>query len=203
MINIKNLINNTSDKLVTYANSKYALFILIVVSFTESSFFIIPPDFFLFAMAMAIPSRALFFAFITTIFSVLGGLFGYLLGYLFFDIFFLDYISSKETYLMAFNKFKELYNSHSFLAIFIIGFTPIPYKIGTIASGALHTNLVYFVVASFLSRGLRFFLLAFLIKYFHKSGKELIIKYFKKTIVILSMIIFVIFIGYIVVQYYY
>jgi membrane protein YqaA with SNARE-associated domain len=196
MINKKNFLNELRDNIIMCSKSKYALIILIIVAFTESSFFVIPPDVLLFAMAMAVPSRAFFYAFVTMVSSVLGGLFGYLIGYLFFDMFIFEYISSHPKYLAAFNQFKDFYNSYSFMATFIAGFTPIPYKIATIASGAFQANIVYFTLASIASRGLRFFLLAFVIKLFHKSGKELIIKHFKKLIIVLSLLACIIFIIY-------
>lgn len=196
MINTKNFLNELREKIILCSKSKYALIILIVVAFTESSFFIVPPDVLLFAMAMAVPNKALFYAFVTTLSSVAGGLFGYLLGYLFFDAFIFDYIASRPSYLSAYNQFKDLYNSYSFIATFIGGFTPIPYKIVTIASGAIQANVFLFTFASLLSRGLRFYMLAILIKLFHKAGKDIIIKHFKKLIVILSILICIIFIIY-------
>lgn len=196
MFSIKNFLNSLREYIVMCSKSKYALVILIVVAFTESSFFVIPPDIILFTMAMAVPSRALFYAFVTTLSSVVGGLFGYLLGYLFFDVFIFDYIASHAKYLTAFNQFKDFYNSYSFMATFIAGFTPIPYKIATIASGAFQANIIYFTLASICSRGLRFFILAMVIKLFHKSGKDIIIKHFKKLIIVLSLLICILFIMY-------
>ncbi|MDR0484351.1 MAG: VTT domain-containing protein [Alphaproteobacteria bacterium] len=189
LLSLKNFTKNLQSKVVEYSQSKYALYVLIVVAFTESSFFFIPPDIFLVTMAMAHPKKAFFYAFVATVASVLGGLFGYLLGYLFFDVFIYDFIVH-HGYLETFNKFKSYYDNYAALATFVAGgFTPIPYKIATITSGALQANIFSFVLASIVARGLRFFIWAFLIKTFHKSGKDIILKHFKKIIIILSLIL--------------
>ncbi|MCL2567118.1 MAG: DedA family protein [Alphaproteobacteria bacterium] len=190
-LSLKNFIANLQNKIIVYSKSKHALVVLIVVAFTESSFFLIPPDIFLFTMAMAHPKKAFFYAFVTTVASVIGGLFGYLLGYLFFDIFIYDFIAARPSYLAAFTKFKEYYDAYATIATFIAGgFTPIPYKIATITSGALQANLFGFIIASIAARGLRFFVLAYLIRLFHKSGKDIIVRHFRKIALIVSLIIF-------------
>ncbi len=173
---------------VSYTNSKYALYILILTAFTESSFFLLPPDVLLIPMAFAVPSKALFYAFITTISSVFGGIFGYVLGYYAYD----GFLKSTIEFLGYSNKFAEFqsfYNNYGVLAVFIAGFTPIPYKIATIASGIFKANIIPFVVASLCSRGLRFFLLAFIIKFYHTRGKDYIVKNFKQLSILFSIII--------------
>jgi membrane protein YqaA with SNARE-associated domain len=184
----KNIQDATIKWLQKYLNNKYALWILIVVSFTESSFFIVPPDLLLIPLAFAFPNRALFFAFVTTLSSVAGGAFGYLLGYLIYDGVLQNLILDLG-YVVHFNKFKLFYDEYGIWAIFIAGFTPLPYKIATIASGVFESNFIMFLIVSFASRGLRFFLLAFIIKFYHAKGRAFIEKYFKKIIMISSIII--------------
>ncbi|MDR2008143.1 MAG: VTT domain-containing protein [Alphaproteobacteria bacterium] len=191
-LSLKNSISNLQDKIIAYSKSKHALAVLIVVAFTESSFFLIPPDIFLFTMAMAHPKKAWFYALITTVSSVIGGLFGYLLGYLFFDMFIYDFIVARPNYFATFTKFKEYYDAYAALATFIAGgFTPIPYKIATITSGALQANLFTFILASIAARGMRFFVLAYLVIVFHKKGKDIIMKHFRKIALIVSLILLV------------
>lgn len=189
--------NKIIDKLVVYTNSKHALYILIIVAFTESSFFIIPPDLLLIPMAFAVPSKALIYALITTISSVLGGLFGYAIGYFAYDGILKGTIEVFG-YTHKFELFQNFYNNYGILSVFIAGFTPIPYKIATIASGIFKGNILLFLLASFASRGLRFFLLAFLIKFYHSRGKDFIKKNFKQLIILTSILIFIIIFAYII-----
>jgi membrane protein YqaA with SNARE-associated domain len=187
---LKKWFSKIHDKMVFYANSKYAIYILILVAFTESSFFLLPPDILLILMAISIPQKALLYALITTISSVLGGVFGYFLGYFTYDSF-LNALINSFGYEHKFEAFKSFYLQYDIFAIFIAGFTPIPYKIATISSGIFKANLVSFIVVSFLSRGLRFFILAFLIKNYYESGKELISKHFNKIILISSLLLII------------
>jgi membrane protein YqaA with SNARE-associated domain len=138
---------------------------LFAVSFAESSFFPLPPDVLLGPMAAAEPQRWLRYAFICTVASVLGGLFGYAIGYFLFEtvgqaiIGFFGY-AGKEAGLRA------LYAEWGAWVIFIKGLTPIPYKLVTIVSGAMHYPLMMFVLASTLTRGLRFLLVAWVFQHF-------------------------------------
>jgi membrane protein YqaA with SNARE-associated domain len=147
------------------AASPYAPWWLACVSFAESSFFPIPPDVLLIPMVVARPDRAWRYALICTVASVIGGMFGYALGYALFDqlagplIRFYHYES-------AFAQFKTMFAEYGLWVILIKGMTPIPYKIVTIASGAAQFNFPVFVAASLLTRGLRFFLLAGLLRSF-------------------------------------
>ncbi len=184
---------------LSYTKSRYALYILILTAFTESSFFILPPDILLIPMAFAVPSKALFYALITTISSVLGGIFGYALGYYAYDGFLksaIDFLG----YSNKFNQFQNIYNNYGILAVFVAGFTPIPYKIATIASGIFKANLIPFIITSLLSRGLRFFLLAFIIKFYHTRGKDYIVKNFKQLSILFSILIILIVFAYIIYQ---
>ena len=149
--------------LLGWAKHKHAERYLAVTSFAESSFFPIPVDVMLAPMVLGKPNKAWRFAFITTVMSVLGGLFGYLMGAFFFESIgaqMLDFFHAHET----FESVKESYLKHGMLIILLAGFTPIPYKIFTIASGVVGVAIAPFILMSFIGRGGRFFLVAGLIK---------------------------------------
>ena len=162
------------------------------IAFTESSFFPIPPDLLLLPMALARPLKWMRLAIITTFFSVLGGIFGYFIG-----VFLWDTIGQSiiEFYHLEnqFDLFKKNYNEKGALIVFVAGFTPIPYKLITISSGGMHLDLITFVIASFISRGARFFILTGIIRLFGDAAKKLIDKYFSILTLILGLIIIIIF----------
>ena len=143
------------DKALQWAKHRHASKYLFALSFAESSFFPVPPDVMLAPMALAQPSKALRFALLTTIASVLGGVFGYLIGYFAFDTIapWLQETRYWDKYLLA----RDWFDEWGFWAIFIAGFSPIPYKVFTIAAGALSMMFLPFVAASLVGRGLRFF----------------------------------------------
>ncbi len=133
------------------------------VSFAESSFFPIPVDIMLAPMVLAQPHHAWRLAGITTVMSVLGGLFGYIIGAYFFDLYgapLLDYFDAHA----AFAKAQAQYVEYGMVIVLIAGFTPVPYKIFTIASGVIGIAVIPFMLMSLISRGARFFLVAGLIK---------------------------------------
>ncbi len=130
------------------------------LSFAESSFFPIPPDVMLAPMSMAQPRRALGFATLTTITSVLGGMFGYLIGMFAFDLV-APWIEDGR-YATAFAQAQQWFDTWGFVAIFAAGFSPIPYKVFTITAGVLGMAFLPFVLASLVGRGLRFYLVALL-----------------------------------------
>lgn len=128
------------------------------VSFAESSFFPIPPDVMLAPMALANPKRWWWLALITTLASVAGGMAGYLIGYFAMDAI-LPWLQESR-YWPAYQTAVEWFGKWGFWAVFVAGFSPIPYKVFTIAAGALSMALLPFVLASIIGRGLRFFLVA-------------------------------------------
>ena len=136
----------------------YDFFGLFVLAFIEASFFPVPPDVLLILLCLLNKNLFLFYALITTIGSVLGGVLGYGIGYL-GEHYILEKLFSKK----KIEKVHRLFNKYEAWAIFIAGFTPVPYKVFTIAAGVFYVNIKKFVLFSFLSRGLRFFLEAFLI----------------------------------------
>ncbi|MCX7722662.1 MAG: DedA family protein [Verrucomicrobiae bacterium] len=152
----------------------WALFGIAVI---ESSVFPVPPDVLLIALAVGAPRRALWFATICSIGSVLGGVIGYAIGWGAWHAvrgFFIPYIFSQA----AFDKVAELYQGNAFLAILTAAFTPIPYKVFTIAAGVFGVSLWTLVLASVLGRSARFFAVGGLIYIFGPSIKVFIEKYF-------------------------
>lgn len=134
---------------------------LVALSFAESSFFPIPPDVMLAPMCLAKTSKAFYFALITTLASVVGGIFGYLIGHYSFEL--VDPVLTALNYQEKFELVKVWFSEWGFWAILIAGFSPIPYKLFTIAAGMLGMVFLPFVIASVIGRGARFFLVAFLI----------------------------------------
>lgn len=149
--------------ILKWAKHKHAERYLAGISFAESSFFPIPVDVMLAPMVLANKSKAWRLAAITTLMSVVGGAFGYMLGAFFFDAYgdqMLNYFHAHET----FESIKAKYAANGILIILLAGFTPVPYKIFTIASGVLGIAFLPFVLLSLIGRGARFFLVAALIK---------------------------------------
>ncbi len=162
---------------------------LFVIAFAESSFFPIPPDVLLIALALGRPNRALWFAFLATMGSVIGGIAGYYIGVGLFEQIgrpILEWYNAMG----KFERVGELYRENLVLALGTAGFTPIPYKVFTIAAGAFAIPLLPFVVISAVSRGLRFFLVAALIYYFGPPIKRFIDRYFN-TLTILFVVLLV------------
>ncbi len=152
------------------SKSKYSQYFLSLVAFIESIFFPIPPDLILIPIVYFNPNKFLITAMNCTIFSVIGGAFGYYIGYLIFDVV-QSYIDiSKQT------KFTNFYNDWGIFAVFLGGFTPIPYKVIALTSGYSQFNFIYFIFLSVLSRGLRFFIIALIIKKFGNIGMQILKK---------------------------
>jgi membrane protein YqaA with SNARE-associated domain len=147
------------------------------ICFVESSFFPIPPDIMLIPMVQAAPQKAWRLATIATIFSVLGGIFGYLIGMLLFDAFampLLERLGKADSVIEFSNKVEE----YGALAVFGAGLTPFPYKVITIMSGALKINFAVFMAASVMARSLRFFLVAGIVKSFGPKAEEIMKEHF-------------------------
>jgi len=150
------------DWVLGWAKHPRASRYLAALSFAESSFFPIPPDVMLAPMALGRRDRAWWFAFITTVWSVLGGALGYLIGMFLFDVLaqpLISFYDASEAFATAQDKFK----AHGVWIVFIAGITPIPYKIFTISAGLASMAFLPFVVASLIGRGARFFLVSALI----------------------------------------
>ncbi len=184
-------------KCLELAAHKSSNFYLGLVSFIESSFFPIPPDAMIIPMVIAKKKEYLKIFLIASIFSVLGGIFGYLMGYLFFDlamyvIEFYGYQDKVENLKLSMSR------GGGFLAwlsiLFLAGFTPLPYKAFTIASGLIAFNLPIFIIVSFISRSLRFFIVAYLSHKFGELFTGYMEKHGSKWFTIIGIIIVIIFI---------
>ena len=184
-------------KCLELAAHKSSNFYLGLVSFIESSFFPIPPDAMIIPMVIAKKKEYLKIFLIASIFSVLGGIFGYLIGYLFLDL---------AMYLIEFYGYQDkvenlklsMSQGSGFLAwlsiLFLAGFTPLPYKAFTISSGLIAFNLPVFIIVSLISRGLRFFIVAYLSYKFGELFTEYMEKHGSKWFTIIGIIIVIIFI---------
>ncbi len=149
------------------------------LSFAESSFFPVPPDVMLMPMSLAKPERAMRFATITTLASVAGGMAGYAIGYFGLDLI-APLIQEGGRWASAYSKASHWFQAWGFWAILIAGFSPIPYKVFTIAAGALSMAFVPFVLASAVGRGARFFLVARLLAWGGASMEQRIRQYIER-----------------------
>ena len=146
------------DRVIHWAGHRHAERYLIAMSFAESSFFPVPPDVLLAPMTIASPSRGWRFALVTTLASVVGGAAGYAIGWFAIDL--VEPVLVSLGYWEAYERANAWFMRWGFWAVLIAGFSPIPYKVFTIAAGALQMLLPVFLVASFVGRGARFFLVA-------------------------------------------
>ena len=185
-----NFLKRTYNWTLEKAQHKNAKWYLSLISFAESSFFPIPPDILLIPMALASKAKALFYAFICTLFSVLGGILGYAIGYFFYNS---VGIYSVELYHLenSFNIFEDYYKEFGILIVLGAGITPFPYKFITIASGVFGLNIFLFIIVSIIGRGLRFYLIAILLYFFGEKIKLIIDKYFN----ILTILFFILLVG--------
>ncbi len=181
-----NFVRKMYDWVLHWAETPYGPLALFILAFAESSFFPIPPDALLIALALGVRKKSFKFAAICTIASVLGALFGDAIGhFIWWEN--VNQFSEVANFFFAnipgfthelFDKVKGLYDEWNFWIIFTAGFTPIPYKVFTITGGAFNINLVLFILASVIGRAGRFFLVAFLIWKFGEQIKGFIDKYF-------------------------
>ncbi|RLC26973.1 MAG: DedA family protein [Deltaproteobacteria bacterium] len=160
-----------------WAETPYGSWALFLLAFSESSFFPVPPDVLLIALAVSIPKKSFKYALICTAGSLIGGCLGYLIGWQFMitvgeKIIQFYGLTHKMQYI------KDLYMQYDAWAIGIAGFTPIPYKVFTISAGAFDINFTVFIIASAVSRAARFFLVAWLIYIFGPKIKTFIDRYF-------------------------
>lgn len=146
------------DKVMQWSRHRLAIYWLSFVSFIEAIFFPIPPDVMLMPMSISHPQRAMKYALFTTVASVLGGIVGYLVGLYAFD-FISSYISA-HGYQGRLDQVIKWFDDWGIIVLFIAGFSPVPYKIFTVAAGLLQMAFLPFVVTAFISRATRFFLVA-------------------------------------------
>ncbi len=185
-----NFLNKLYNWTLTKAKHKNAKWYLCLISFAESSFFPIPPDLLLIPMALANKLKSLFYAFICTFSSVIGGVAGYAIGYFFYN--------SVGTYIVefyhlenSFSIFENYYKEYGILIVLGAGITPFPYKFITIASGVFGLNIFLFIIVSIIGRGSRFYLIALLLYFFGERIRLIIDKYFN----ILTIVFFILLVG--------
>ncbi len=152
------LFSTLYEKTLVWSKHRHAPKYLSAMSFAESSFFPIPPDVMLMPMSLATPQKAFYFAWLTTLFSVLGGILGYAIGYWAMDI--LMPVIESMGYVEKIQKGEQFFAEYGVWIILMAGFSPVPYKLFTITAGASSMALLPFILASIIGRGARFFLVA-------------------------------------------
>ena len=189
------MFNSLYKKCLNLAAHKSSKYYLAFVSFIESSFFPVPPDVMVIPMVIAKKDDFIKIFLIATIFSVLGGILGYFIGAFFFDI---------STQIMSFYGYEDkfinlknnLMNSEGFYAwlgiLFLAGFTPLPYKVFTVASGLIGFNIIIFIIISLISRGLRFFIVSYLSYKFGDLFTQFMEKHGSKWFTIVGIFIVII-----------
>lgn len=184
-------------KMMSWSIHPHARYYLAGISFIESSVFPIPPDVMLISMGLAAPKKACHYALIATFFSVLGGMLGYALGYFFMEL--IEPYLLQSSYAHSYLHIRQWFDSSGILMVFLAGFSPFPYKIFTITAGALQMPFWYpFVIGSIFGRGLRFFLVSFIL-YFLGDRLEKQIRRFIDWIGITLVALLVV--GYLVYQW--
>lgn len=179
-----NAVKKLYDWVLSWGDSRWGWLALFVLAVAESSFFPIPPDVLLIALCLGVTARSFRYATICLSGSILGAMIGYCIGFFLWQNtageytalaeFFFRHVFSMESFVEVGN----LYDKYNFWIVFTAGFTPLPYKLFTITGGLFHINFTMFLVASIISRGLRFFLIAALIWKFGAPIKTFIDKYF-------------------------
>jgi len=182
------LLRKLYNWVLSWAHKKYSSAALFVLAFSESSFFLVPPDVLQIALSVSKPKKSFYYALISSVGSVLGGIFGYFIGLFLFDtigIFIIETLG----YQSQFTTVGNLYNSYAFLAILVSAFTPIPYKVFTIAAGFWQVGLFPLITASIIGRSARFFIVASLFYFFGPKIKEFIDKYFNLLTIIFIILL--------------
>ena len=185
------------DWILHWAETKYGVPALFLLALAESSFFPIPPDVLLIPLALGARSKAIRFALVCSVASIMGGIAGYGIGYFAWwngaeaysavALFFFNHIPGFTE--QVFLNIQEKYEIYNFLIVFTAGFTPIPFKIITISAGAFSVNFPMFLLASTVSRSARFFLVALLIRQFGEPITVFIDKYFNVLSIIFTLLL--------------
>ena len=181
-------VRNCYDWTMGWSKTKYASWALAGISFAESSFFPVPPDVLLIPMVIAQREKWFHLAFICSLCSVLGALFGYFIGYQLYEL-----IGKKivELYNLqsAVNVVISKYNKHAFFAVFTAAFTPIPFKVFTIVAGLCKISIFTLTIASLIGRATRFFIVAILIRIFGEKIQYFIKKYFNLLTIVFTILL--------------
>ena len=192
-----NYLRRLYDWILHWAETKYGVPALFLLALAESSFFPIPPDVLLIPLALGARSKAIRFALVCSVASIVGGIAGYGIGYFAWwngaeaysavALFFFNHIPGFTE--QVFLNIQEKYEIYNFLIVFTAGFTPIPFKIITISAGAFSVNFPMFLLASTVSRSARFFLVALLIRQFGEPITAFIDKYFNVLSIIFTLLL--------------
>ena len=192
-----NYLRRLYDWILHWAETKYGVPALFLLALAESSFFPIPPDILLIPLALGARSKAIRFALVCSVASIVGGIAGYGIGYFAWwsgseaysvvALFFFNHIPGFTE--QVFLNIQEKYEIYNFLIVFTAGFTPIPFKIITISAGAFSVNFPMFLLASTVSRSARFFLVALLIRQFGEPITAFIDKYFNVLSIIFTLLL--------------
>jgi membrane protein YqaA with SNARE-associated domain len=183
-----NMLRRLYDWCIAAAHKPYATWMLGFVSFIESSFFPIPPDAMLIPMSIARPERAYFYATLCTLTSVAGGILGYAIGALLYDSVG-QWLIALYGYGQKVDAFREAYNQYGAWIILLKGLTPIPYKIVTITSGFAGYNLLAFIGLSVIARGMRFYLLAFLLHRYGPRARQILEERLEFWVIIATVVL--------------
>jgi membrane protein YqaA with SNARE-associated domain len=177
MMTRRGILRRAYDWTTGWAHRPGGTWALFLIAVMESSFFPVPPDVLLMALAVGAPRRALWFAAVCSIGSIVGGIIGWMIGYGAWHVvrdLFIPYVFSQQ----VFDRVQVLYEGNAFVAILTAAFTPIPYKVFTIAAGVFQINLLTLIAASMIGRSMRFFLVGGAIYLLGPQVKVLIEKYF-------------------------
>ncbi|MGC9518322.1 MAG: YqaA family protein [Desulfuromonadaceae bacterium] len=164
-----------------WADTPVGTWALFFIAFAEASFFPLPPDILLLALGFSTPARSFFFATLSTLGSVSGAVVGYAIGFWFWDVtsgLFYTWVPGFTP--LLFQQMQDNFAQYGFWIVFTAGFTPIPYKIITIGAGVFALNLPIFILASFISRGMRFFMLAALMYFYGEQARAFTEHHFNK-----------------------
>lgn len=192
-----NVLKKTYDWILSWSESKWGPAALFILAFAESSFFPIPPDVLLIALCLGCAAKSFRYAFICTAGSILGALAGYAVGYFLWQNAAGEFTAIADFFFRIipgftpeeYDKISVLYEQYNFWIVFTAGFTPIPYKLITITAGVFKLSLPMFVLASVISRGLRFFLFGWLIWKYGAPIKGFIDKYFNLLAVSFTLLL--------------
>lgn len=190
----RGVIRRLYDWVLSWAESRYGTLALFLISFAESSFFPIPPDVLQIALSVSRPRKAFFYAGVNALGSVSGAIVGYYIGYVFWEAlggFFYSYVPGVDE--AKVEMVGEFYHEHAFLSIFGAAFTPIPFKVFTIAAGIFHSHvsLTTLLVASALGRSLRFLLVAGAIFFFGERVRKVM----EKHLEVVTLLLFLLLVG--------
>lgn len=191
------MIRKLYDWVLSWADTRFGVPALAAVSFLESSFFPVPPDPLLMALSLGKPERSFWYAAVCSLASVAGGILGYFIGWGIWELvsgYFFTYVFSQEAFLYVSNKYEQ----NAFIAILGAAFTPIPYKVFTIAAGVFKIHLLVLIAASVIGRSARFFLEAGLIFFYGAKIKSFIDRYFNLLVTLFFVLLVA---GFLIIKY--